>query len=124
MSDNSDNSDNTQQLEHLEQILNMYIIYYKKAFPDDKLNCFFDNITNYDDTNKMMEHFYQCIQDYKASKMKNSIEYNEEKLEGIEEKYILVVNNENKHMSDNIISLLIDIISYYQNTNWNIIDVD
>jgi hypothetical protein len=121
MTDN--NMDNIEDMDKIGEILNTYVIYYKKTFPDDKLNCFFDKITNYDDTNKMMEHFYQCIQDYKASKMKNSVEYNEEKLEDIEEKYILVVNDVNKHMSDNIISLLIDVISYYQNKNWNIIDV-
>jgi hypothetical protein len=125
MSDIENNNDNNiEDMEKLGQILNIYVIYYKKAFPDDKLNSFFDNITKYDDTNKMMEHFYQCLQDYKASKMKNSVEYNEAKLEEIEEKYILVVNDENKHMSDNIISLLMDVISNYENTNWNIIDVE
>jgi hypothetical protein len=122
----TDNTEDNQQLESLENILNVYVMYYKKAFPNEKLNSFFDNINNYDDTNKMMEHFYQCLQDYKASKMKNSVEYNEEKLEEIEEKYILVINNENKYMSDNIISLLIDVINnnYEDYDNWNIIDVE
>jgi hypothetical protein len=125
MADNTDNINNTddnQYLENLEFILNTYVIYYKKTFPDEKLNSFFDNINNYDDTNKMMEHFYHCIQDYKASKMKKSIEYDEDKLEEIEEKYILVVNDVNKYMSDNIISLLIDVINNDFN-NWNIIDI-
>jgi hypothetical protein len=123
--DNTNNSEDNQHLENLEQILNTYVMYYKKAFPDEKLNSFFDNITNYDDTNKMMEHFYQCLQDYKVSKMKNSLEYNEEQLEEIEEKYILVINDENKYMSDNIISLLIDVINnnYDICENWNIIDI-
>jgi hypothetical protein len=125
MTDNTNNSEDNQHLENLEQILNTYVMYYKKAFPDEKLNSFFDNITNYDDTNKMMEHFYQCLQDYKVSKMKNSLEYNEEQLEEIEEKYILVINDENKYMSDNIISLLIDVINnnYDICENWNIIDI-
>jgi hypothetical protein len=118
----TDNTEENQYLENLEHILNTYVIYYKKTFPDEKLNSFFDNITNYDDTNKMMEHFYQCIQDYKASNMKKSVQYNELKLEEIEEKYILVVDNENKYMSDNIISLLIDVINN-EFENWNIIDI-
>ncbi len=119
---NTDDTDDNQYLENLEFILNTYVIYYKKTFPDEKLNSFFDNINNYDDTNKMMEHFYHCIQDYKASKMKKSIDYDEDKLEEIEEKYILVVNDVNKYMSDNIISLLIDVINNDFN-NWNIIDI-
>jgi hypothetical protein len=121
----TDNTEDNQYLENLEHILNVYVIYYKKTFPDEKLNSFFDNIRNYDDTNKMMEHFYQCLQDYKASKMKKSVEYNEAKLEEIDEKYILKINDENKYMSDNIISLLIDIINNdSDNDNWNIIDVE
>ncbi len=121
----TDNTEDNQQLENLEHILNVYVIYYKKTFPDEKLNSFFDNIRTYDDTNKMMEHFYQCLQDYKASKMKKSVEYNEAKLEEIDEKYILKINDENKYMSDNIISLLIDIINNdSDNDNWNIIDVE
>ena len=118
----TDNTEDNQHLENLEQILNTYVMYYKKTFPDEKLNSFFDNITNYDDTNKMMEHFYQCLQDYKASKIKKSLEYNEEKLEEIDEKYILVVKDENKYMSDNIISLLIDVINNDYEI-WNIIDI-
>ena len=118
----TDTNEDNQYLENLEHILNTFVIYYKKTFPNEKLNSFFDNINNYDDTNKMMEHFYQCIQDYKASTMKNSLEYNEETLEEIEEKYILVINDEKKNMSDNIISLLIDVINNdYQ--NWNILDI-
>ncbi len=122
----TDNTEDNQHLENLEHILNVYVMYYKKTFPDEKLNSFFDNISNYDDTNKMMEHFYQCLQDYKASKMKKSVEYNQEKLEEIDEKYILKINEENKYMSDNVISLLIDVINnnYEECDNWNIIDVE
>ncbi len=118
----TDNTEDNQHLENLEHILNVYVMYYKKAFPNEKLNSFFDNINNYDDTNKMMEHFYQCLQDYKASNMKNSVEYNEDKLEEIDEKYVLKINDENRYMSDNIISLLIDIINNDYD-NWNIIDI-
>jgi hypothetical protein len=54
--------------------------------------------------------------------MKNSVEYNEDKLEEIDEKYVLKINDENRYMSDNIISLLIDIINNDYD-NWNIIDI-
>lgn len=127
MTDNIDNTNDndTNDVEMLEHILNTYVIYYKKSFPDEKLNSFFDNITNYDDTNKMMEHFYQCMQDYKVSKYKDCLEYDEDKLEELEEKYILVINNENKFMSDNIISLIINIINNdYELQKWNILDLD
>ena len=120
---NFDDDNDINNMEKLEEILNTFVIYYKKTFPDEKLNSFFDNITNYDDTNKLMEHFYQCLQDYKVSKFKNSVDYNEEKIEDFDEKYILVVNDENKKMSDNVISLLIDVINnHYQ--IWNILDLD
>ena len=117
-----DNHD--ENMENMENIINVFILYYKKTFPNENLNSLFDNITNYDDTNKMMEHFYQCINDYKASELKSSWDYDETQLEELDEKYILVINNERKKMSDNVLSLLIDIGDNYIEDKWNIIDID
>ena len=106
---------------NIENILNIFIQYYKKAFPDSKLNHFFDNIVQYDDTNKIMEHFYECINDYKASKYKISLDYNETEI--LDEGYILNVNNQKIKMSDNVFSLLIDIINSHSSENWVISEI-
>ncbi len=108
--------------ENLELLLNTFMQYYKKTFPDQKINGFFDNITNYSDTNKLMEYFYQCLNDYNSSRNKTSIDYDDNRVEELEELYILKVDNVNVKMSDNIISLLIDVINSYENTNWIITD--
>ena len=104
----------------IELLLNIFTKYFKQSFPENKLNNMFDNISSYDDTNKMMEHFYQCMNDYKVAKYQSSIDYDEEKLDEIEEQYILEVNGIKKHMSDNIFSLLFDIINN-DYTDWNIL---
>jgi hypothetical protein len=108
--------------ENLELLLNTFMQYYKKTFPDQKINGFFDNITNYSDTNKLMEYFYQCLNDYNSSRNKSSIDYDDNRVEELEELYILKVDNVSVKMSDNIISLLIDVINSYENTNWIITD--
>jgi hypothetical protein len=118
---NSNNNEDVYDVNNIEHILNVFIIYYKKTFPDSKLNHFFDNIVQYDDTNKIMEHFYECINDYKASKYKSSIDYNETEI--LDEGYILNVNNQKIKMSDNVFSLLIDIINSYSSENWFITEI-
>lgn len=121
--DNENNTSTLDDMEKMEQILNIFIIYYKKAFPDSKLNNFFDGIVNYDDTNKIMEHFFQCINDYKVSKYQTSLDYDNQNIEILEDKYILTINNQNTKMSDNVISLLCDVINFNYNDNWNIIEI-
>jgi hypothetical protein len=111
-----------EESENLELLLNTFMQYYKKTFPDQKINGFFDNITNYSDTNKLMEYFYQCLNDYNSSRNKSSIDYDDNRVEELEELYILKVDNVSVKMSDNIISLLIDVINSYENTNWIITD--
>ena len=111
-----------EESENLEILLNTFMKYYKKTFPDQKINGFFDSITNYDDTNKLMEHFYQCINDYNSSRNKTSIDFNDNRVEELEELYILKVDNIPVKMSDNIISLIIDVINSYENKDWVIAD--
>jgi hypothetical protein len=123
VNDDENTKNNLDDMEKMEEILNVFIIYYKKAFPDSNLNNFFDGIVNYDDTNKIMEHFFQCINDYKVSKYKTSLDYDSQNIETLEDKYILTINNENIKMSDNVISLLCDIINSNYNDNWNIVEI-
>ncbi len=111
-----------EESDNLEILLNTFMKYYKKTFPDEKINGFFDRITNYDDTNKLMEHFYQCLNDYNASHNKESHDYDENLFEEFQEIYILKVDNKEEKMSDNIISLLIDVINMYEDKDWIIID--
>ena len=111
-----------EESENLEVLLNTFMRYYKKSFPDQKINGFFDRITNYDDTNKLMEHFYQCLNDYNSSRNKTSVNFDSNRIDELDELYILKVDNEPVKMSDNIISLLIDVINLYENTNWVITD--
>jgi hypothetical protein len=109
--------------DNIENLLNIFVQYYKKTFPDNKLNHFFDNIVQYDDTNKMMEHFYECINDYKASSYKESIDYDQNNIDSFEEGYILHVNDEKVKVSDNILSLLIDVINSFSSENWLISEI-
>jgi hypothetical protein len=111
-----------EECENLEILLNTFMQYYKKTFPDQKINGFFDNITNYDDTNKLMEYFYQCLNDYNSSRNKMSVDFDSNRVEELEEYYILKVDNVPVKMSDNIISLLIDVINSYENKDWIITD--
>ena len=48
--------------------------------------------------------------------------YDENLLEEFQEVYILKVDNKAEKMSDNIISLLIDVINMYEDKDWTIID--
>jgi hypothetical protein len=106
---------------NIEILLNSFLCYYKKTFPEEKYLNFFDKIDNYSDTNKLMEHFYQCLNDYNSSRNKICIDYDKDRLDELEELYILQIEKTNVKMSDNVISLLIEVINNYDKTNWEII---
>ena len=105
-----------------ELLLNTFMIYYKMNHPDENIKSMFDYLSNDEDTNKPLECFYQSIIEYKASNYKESVEYNEEQSKNFDELYILNVNEKNIRMSDNILSLIIDVINEYYDEEWNIID--
>jgi hypothetical protein len=106
----------------IELLLNSFLQYYKKTFPDENISYFFDKVENYNDTNKIMEHFYQCLNDYNSSRNKTCVDYDETRLDELDEIYILQIDKKNIKMSDNVISLLIEIINNYSDKNWNIIE--
>ncbi len=125
MSDNNDNINNT---EIYENLLNKFIEYYKKAYPENNIKNMFDKI-NYDDqssTNHMMEMFYYEMQKYKS--LDNEIytsmdEIQLQQNEKINELFGLQINKkEITCVSYCILSLLIEIINN-DYTDWNIINV-
>jgi hypothetical protein len=107
---------------NIELLLNTFLQYYKKTFPDEKYTYFFDKIENYSDTNKLMEHFYQCLNDYNSSRNKICVDYDESRFNELDEIYILQVDETKIKMSDNVISLLIEVINNYDNKRWDIIE--
>lgn len=107
---------------NIEILLNTFLVYYNKAYPEEKHSNFFDKINNYSDTNKLMENFYQCINDYNSSRNKTCVDYDKNRLDELEDIYILQINKINTKMSDNIISLLIEIINNHDGKEWEIIE--
>jgi hypothetical protein len=109
-----DNNDNTNNINDIyEDIINKYIEYYKKAYPDKNVKNMFENI-NYDDetsTNHIMEMFYTEI--LKFNKIDNNIYINGEDFDKNkhEDLYGLKIDNNITCVSFSIISLIIEIIN-------------
>ena len=125
MSDNIDNMDN---MDIYQDILNKFIEYYKKAYPEYNIKNMFDKI-NYEEqssTNHIMEMFYYEMQKYKTldNEIYTSIDLIEfEENKKINELFGLQINKiEIKCVSYCIISLLIEIINN-KYTDWNIINI-
>jgi len=108
-----------------ELLLNTFIIYYKKVYPNENIKTMFDNINYEGDTNKPLEIFYECMEDYNYSNYKEALDYNLETIKDLNKNdfYVLKNNDISIKISDNIISLLIEIINNKYN-NWIIIDLD
>lgn len=111
-----------------ENLLNRYIEYYKKAYPENNIKNMFDKI-NYDDqssTNHIMEMFYYEM--HKYNKLDNEVYTSMDNIqleqnEKINELFGLQINNDKIIcVSYCIISLLIEIINN-EYTNWNIINI-
>ena len=94
-----------------ELLLNTFMLYYKKINPNDKIKSMFDNILREDDTNKPMEMFYEAITDYKSSEYKDALDYSENLNINKDDFYVLKENNIPVKVSDNILSLLIEVIN-------------
>jgi hypothetical protein len=115
-------------MDNIEELINNYILYYKKTYPNNNKNMF-DNI-NYDDltsTNHMMEMFYSDLLKYKNSS-NNSVYDNYEDFEEFDNSdkkiYGLQINNNIKYMSYSVISLLYILTNIKDNKDdWNIINM-
>jgi hypothetical protein len=112
--------DNTYEL-----LLNTFMIYYKKVYPNDKIKTMFDNINREGDTNKPLEIFYECIVDYNHSNYQEALDYTTDNINNLDKNdfYVLKDNNVNIKFSDNIISLLIEVINNNY-SNWSIDDLN
>jgi hypothetical protein len=120
------NHDSNQDLD-ITNLLNLFIIYYKRKLNINNGLSMFDGILRSQinlQTNQMLEEFYEHLQEYKVAKYQVSIKYNEDILNSTKELdfFILKINNENILMSDSLISLMIDINNDYNDNDWEIID--
>ena len=96
-----------------QDIINKYIEYYKKTYPDKNVKNMFENI-NYDDetsTNHIMEMFYTEI--LKFNKIDNNVYINGEDFDKNkhEDLYGLKIENNIVCVSFCVISLIIEIIN-------------
>ncbi len=121
-------NNNTNDTELYENLLNRYIEYYKKAYPENNIKNMFDKI-NYDDqtsTNHIMEMFYYEMHKYNKLDNEVYVSLNDiqlEQNEKINQLFGLQINNhEIVCVSYCIISLLIEIINNDYKI-WNIINI-
>ena len=115
-----DNSGETYQ-----DLMNKYIEYYKKAYPEKNIKNMFHDI-NFDDqtsTNHIMEMFYTEI--LKFNKIDNNVYTNSDDFDKTKfnELFGLKINEEIKCVSFCVISLLIEVINN-DYTNWNVINLN
>jgi predicted RNA methylase len=121
-------NNNINDTELYENLLNRYIEYYKKAYPENNIKNMFDKI-NYDDqtsTNHIMEMFYYEMHKYNKLDNEVYVSLNDiqlEQNEKINELFGLQINNDEiVCVSYCIISLLIEIINNDYKI-WNIINI-
>ena len=120
---NIDIDDDNSNGDFYQSILNTFIQYYKKTYPEKQLSSLFHNIDLNDptSTNHCMELFFEEITKYNKIDNKiylTNIFNKDDIIHGLQ------INGEIKGVSLSIITLIIELIEKYknlQNTNWNII---
>jgi len=122
--DNLDDNHDDNSGDNYQELINKYIEYYKKAYPEKNIKNMFDNI-NIDDqtsTNHIMEMFYTEI--LKFNKIDNNVYTNSDDFDKTKfnELFGLKINEEIKCVSFCVISLLIEVINNNY-TKWNIINL-
>ena len=107
-------------------LFNIFMQFYKKTYSksNDSHKYFFDKISDIADTNKPMELFYECITEYKASSYKEAKSYDKDLLIKYESQYVLSINDESAFMSDNILSLIIEVAKLEPKTKFYIIEIN
>lgn len=121
---NHDNNSDCDITNTRQNLINKYIEYYNKAYPEKIVKNMFENI-DYNDqtsTNNIMEMFYTEI--LKFNKIDNNIYTSSDNFDKnkFNDLYGLKINDDIKCVSFCIISLLIDIINN-DYTNWIIINL-
>ena len=114
-----------EECENLTNVLNLFMIYFKKKNNINDGLSMFDNIAREQinlQTNAMLEEFYEVIQEWKVAKLKVPEDYNDEFIRNNDdlELFVLLIDDENVKVSDSIMSLLIDIHNNYLDKNWSI----
>ena len=122
MSENINDNDIKDINDIYQDIINIYIEYYKKTYPDKNIKNMFENI-NYDDqtsTNHIMEMFYTEI--LKFNKIDNNVYISSDDFDKnkFTELFGLQIDNSIKCVSFCVISLIIEIINNNYE-KWNII---
>jgi hypothetical protein len=111
-------------MENLDLLINKYIEYYRKTYPDSQIKNMFDNI-NYDDpssTNHIMEMFYTDMLKYKKIDNKIYKDASAIDFDKFDEIYILKSDINIICLSPSNISLLIEIINN-DYKDWSIINI-
>jgi hypothetical protein len=108
-----------------QELINKYIEYYKKAYPEKNIKNMFHDI-NFDDqtsTNHIMEMFYTEI--LKFNKIDNNVYTNSDDFDKTKfnELFGLKINDEIKCVSFCVISLLIEVINN-DYKDWNVINLN
>lgn len=112
--------------ENITNLLNLFMIYYKRKNNMNDGTAMFDHIERDQimiQTNQMLEEFYEVLQEYKTSRYKESISYDEQIIKDNEDLdlFVLTIDDVNEKISDSLLALLIEIHNSYENKNWNII---
>lgn len=117
-------SEQTDNLNQYETLINKYIEYYRKTYPDNKVKNMFDNV-NYSDlssTNHIMEMFYTDLLKHKKINNDIYVDATEVDFETIDELFGLKVNGEICFISQSVISLLHDVVNK-KYSDWFIINL-
>ena len=116
--------------EKFSKLINKYIEYYKKIYPDKPLKNMFDEI-NYDvptSTNHIMEIFYEDLLKY--NNFNNDIyesidDIDDIDINKVDDLFLLNIDNNPKYVSQSVLSLLILIVKLgflcWFNTSINIL---
>ena len=118
------NEEPIQQITNYEKLINKYIQYYRKTYPDNQVKNMFDNI-NYNDlssTNHIMEMFYTDLLKHKKINNDIYIDASEVDFDNTDELFGLKVDGEIRLISQSIISLLYDVVNKNYN-DWFIINL-
>jgi len=110
----------------IEYLVNKYIEYYKKTYPDKNIKNMFDGIDFSDDksTNHIMEMFYTDLLKYKNldNKIYLQSDINNIDISNYEEFFMLKNGEKNCCFSESVITLLIEVLNNDYN-DWYIINM-
>jgi len=111
--------------DYYQDILNIYIQYYKKTYPEKNIKSLFHDV-NFNDptsTNHAMEMFFEEMLKYKKidTKIYTSEDIIPDMIKSDNIIYGLQIEGEIKCVAVSIMTLIIEINDKYKKNNWNII---